>query len=54
MTSSRQRLVLEAGMSFLFIDQLVAQAPATQVPGEMSEGKLRILISVSGRWQAPK
>jgi hypothetical protein len=54
MVSPRQRLVLEAGIPFLFIGQLVAQAPATQVPGEMSEGKLRILISVSGRWQVPK
>ena len=46
---------LEAGMPFLFIDQLVAQAPATQVPGATApEGKLRILISVSGQWQAPK
>jgi general secretion pathway protein M len=54
MISRRQCLVLKAGMPFLFIDQLVAQAPATQVRGEMSEGKLRIPISVSGQWQAPK
>jgi general secretion pathway protein M len=54
MISPRQRLVLEARMPFLFIDQLVAQAAAAQVPGEMSEGKLRILISVCGQWQAPK
>jgi general secretion pathway protein M len=43
---------LEAGMPFLFIDQLVAQGPA--VPGATPEGKLRIVISVSGQWQAPK
>jgi general secretion pathway protein M len=43
---------IEAGMPFLFVDQLVAQGPA--VPGQMPEGKLRILISVSGQWQAPK
>jgi general secretion pathway protein M len=43
---------LEAGMPFLFIDQVVAQGPA--VPGAMPEGKLRILISVSGQWQAAK
>jgi general secretion pathway protein M len=43
---------LEAGMPFLFIDQLVAQGPA--VPGQTPEGKLRILISVSGQWQAAK
>lgn len=43
---------LEAGMPFLFVDQLVAQGPA--VPGARPEGKLRILISVSGQWQATK
>jgi general secretion pathway protein M len=41
---------IEAGMPFLFVDQLVAQGPA--IPGAMPEGKLRILISVSGQWQA--
>jgi general secretion pathway protein M len=39
-------------MPFLFVDQLVAQGPA--VPGTTPEGKLRILISVSGQWQASK
>jgi general secretion pathway protein M len=43
---------LEAGMPFLFIDQLVAQGPA--IPGTTPEGKLRILISVSGQWQASR
>jgi general secretion pathway protein M len=43
---------VEAGMPFLFIDQLVAQGSA--VPGTTPEGKLRILISVSGQWQASK
>jgi general secretion pathway protein M len=43
---------LEAGMPFLFIDQLVAQGPAG--PAATTEGKLRILISVSGQWQASK
>jgi general secretion pathway protein M len=43
---------LEAGMPFLFVDQLVAQGPA--VPGAMPEGKLRVLISVSGQWQGAK
>jgi len=43
---------LEAGMPFLFIDQLVVQAPAasTTAPG----GKLRVLISVSAQWQGAK
>jgi general secretion pathway protein M len=41
---------LEAGMPFLFIDQLAVQAPTTS-PGE---GKLRILLAVSGQWQGVK
>jgi len=43
---------LEAGMPFLFVDQLVTQGPA--IPGAMPEGKLRALISVSGQWQGSK
>jgi len=43
---------LEAGMPFLFVDQLVAQGPA--VPGMTPEGKLRVLIAVSGQWQGSK
>jgi general secretion pathway protein M len=43
---------LEAGMPFLFVDQLVAQGPA--VPGGTPDEKLRILISVSGQWQESK
>ncbi|HSV25763.1 MAG TPA: type II secretion system protein GspM [Xanthobacteraceae bacterium] len=43
---------LESGMPFLFVDQLVAQGPA--VPGATPEGKLRVLISVSGQWQGSK
>ncbi|SRR5579871_662325 len=43
---------IEAGMPFLFVDQLVAQGPA--VPGMTPEGKLRVLISVSGQWQGTK
>jgi general secretion pathway protein M len=43
---------LEAGMPFLFVDQLVVQAPAGSVsaPG----GKLRILLSISGQWRGAK
>jgi general secretion pathway protein M len=40
---------LEAGMPFLFVDQLVVQAPT--VSTGLSGGKLRVLISVSGQWQ---
>jgi general secretion pathway protein M len=43
---------LEAGMPFLFIDQLVLQAP--QALGAEEGGRLRLLISVSGRWQGTK
>lgn len=41
---------LEAGMPFLFIDQLNVQAPTTS----SGEGKLRILLTVSGQWQGAK
>jgi general secretion pathway protein M len=39
---------IEAGMPFLFIDQLAVQAPGF---GSSGEGKLRILLTVSGQWQ---
>src|ERR1700738_650921 len=41
---------LEAGMPFLFIDQFAVQAPATSY----GEGKLRILLAVSGQWRGAK
>jgi len=41
---------LEAEMPFLFIDQLAVQAPTTS----SGEGKLRILLAVSGQWQGVK
>ena len=41
---------LEAGMPFLFIDQLAVQAPTIS----SGEGKLRILLAVSGQWQGVK
>jgi general secretion pathway protein M len=43
---------LEAGMPFLFVDQLVVQSPAA-VSGSGS-GKLRVLLSVSGQWRGAK
>jgi general secretion pathway protein M len=39
---------LEAGMPFLFVDQLEAQAP--QATGQ-EDAALRVLITVSGQWQ---
>ena len=46
-----QRLLydLEAGMPFLFVDQLVAQAPVASTSG--GEGSMRVLLSVSGQWK---
>ena len=43
---------LEAGMPYLFIEQFVAQAPQTSQaqPG----GRMRLLLAVSGQWQATK
>ncbi len=48
-----QRLLydLEAGMPYLFLEQVVAQAPqATAQP----EGRMRLLLAVSGEWQGGK
>lgn len=52
--SQLQRLLydLEAGMPFLFIDQLVIQTP-TAASGTQS-GKLRVLLGVSGQWRGAK
>jgi general secretion pathway protein M len=41
---------LEAGMPFLFVDQLVIQTPLA----ESGNGKLRILLAVSGQWRGAK
>lgn len=43
---------LEAGMPYLFIDQLVVQAPQTGAGAEA--GRMRVQIDVSGQWQAAK
>jgi general secretion pathway protein M len=43
---------LEAGMPFLFIDQLVVQAPVAS--STTQEGRMRILLAVSGQWQGAK
>ena len=41
---------LEAGMPFLFVDELVVQGPGPS-PVATSSGKLHVLVSVSGQWQ---
>jgi general secretion pathway protein M len=43
---------LEAGMPFLFIDQLVVQPP-TASPGSQN-ARLRVLLAVSGQWRGAK
>jgi len=43
---------LEAGMPFLFVDQLDVQAPQNGTGQE--GGRMRLLIAVSGQWQGAK
>ena len=52
--SALQKLLydLEAGMPFLFIDQLVVQAPLAEANDR--EGRMRILLAVTGQWQGAK
>jgi general secretion pathway protein M len=49
---------LEAGMPFLFVEQLVAQAPQGIAGGGgvtgTEGGRLRVLLGVSGQWQEGK
>lgn len=45
---------LEAGMPFLFVDQLDVQVPQTTALGEASTGRVRVILGVSGQWQAEK
>ena len=43
---------LEAGMPFLFIDQLDVQVPQTTAQSEAGVGRVRVILGVSGQWQA--
>lgn len=43
---------LEAGMPFLFVDQLVVQTPLSDRASDT--GKLRVLLAVSGQWRDAK
>jgi general secretion pathway protein M len=45
---------LEAGMPFLFVDQLVVQAPEAGTGQEGAAGRMRGLLGVSGQWQGAK
>jgi general secretion pathway protein M len=50
--ASLQQLLydIEAGMPFLFIDQLVVDAPATGV----ESSRMKVLLAVSGQWLGSK
>jgi general secretion pathway protein M len=43
---------IEAGMPYLFVDQLAVSAPDTVTRGE--GGRLRVVMGVSGQWQGAK
>ena len=44
---------LEAGMPFLFVDQLVAQSSAT-ASADSQDGRLQVLLTVYGQWQGAR
>ena len=41
-------------MPFLFVDQLVVQAPEGGTGTDAGGGKMRVLLGVSGQWQGGK
>jgi general secretion pathway protein M len=45
---------LEAGMPFLFVDQLDVQVPQTTTLNEGGNGRIRVVLGVSGQWQGGK
>jgi general secretion pathway protein M len=45
---------LEAGMPFLFVDQLDVQVPQTTAVNESGSGRIRVVLGVSGQWQGGK
>jgi general secretion pathway protein M len=45
---------LEAGMPFLFIDQLDVQVPQSTALSDVGTGRVRVILGVSGQWQAGK
>jgi general secretion pathway protein M len=53
---SLQKLLydLEAGMPFLFVDQLDVQVPQTTATSENGSGRVRVVLGVSGQWQGSK
>jgi general secretion pathway protein M len=53
---SLQKLLydLEAGMPFLFIDQLDVQVPQLTAVNDRGVGRVRVVLGVSGQWQGGK
>lgn len=53
---SLQKLLydLEAGMPFLYVDQLDVQVPQTMAINESGTGRIRVVLGVSGQWQGNK
>lgn len=45
---------LEAGMPFLFVDQLDVQVPQTTALNESGTGRIRVVLGISGQWQGGK
>ena len=45
---------LEVGMPFLFVDQLDVQVPQTAASSEAGTERVRVVLGVSGQWQAVK
>jgi general secretion pathway protein M len=45
---------IEAGMPFLFVDQLDVQVPQTTSTNDQGTGRIRVVLGVSGQWQAGK
>jgi general secretion pathway protein M len=42
---------LEAGMPFLFVDQLDVQVPQTTANNDAGSGRIHVVLGVSGQWQ---
>ena len=45
---------LEVGMPFLFVDQLDVQVPQNAASSEAGTERIRVVLGVSGQWQAVK
>ena len=45
---------LEAGMPFLFVDQLDVQVPQASATSDSGTGRIRVVLGVTGQWQGTK